>query len=289
MAVFVGGCTSHSFTYQATGWAVLNKMGADYLPANAITPANIMFYDLPLLFVALLILYIVSKWYKPDKELGEITYFEEKLKEMGPISREEKWNALMLAILVVFIFTVSWHKLDINLGFAIIPWLVYLPGVNAATSDTIKKVNFPIVFFVMACMGIGVVASSLGLGQVFTAWIKMALNGSTSPFAIIAIIFAIVFALNFLMTPMAIFALIVAPVLALVTEMGFNAVPFALAINACSEAILFPYEYVPYLIVFAFGMISMKDFIKLNIMRSVVFFGGFLALLVPWWMLIGLL
>ena len=67
------------------------------------------------------------------------------------------------------------------------------------------------------------------------------------------------------------------------------AVPFAYAVNACSEAIIFPYEYVPYLVVYAFGMISMKDFIKYNIMRSAIFFVGFLLVLVPYWMLIGLL
>ena len=71
--------------------------------------------------------------------------------------------------------------------------------------------------------------------------------------------------------------------------MGLSPIPFAYAVNACSEAILLPYEYVPYLIVYGFGMISMKDFIKVNILRSVLFFGGFLLILIPYWMLIGLL
>lgn len=91
------------------------------------------------------------------------------------------------------------------------------------------------------------------------------------------------------MTPMAIFALLIEPILILATDMGYSVVPFAYAINACSEAILLPYEYVPYLIVYSFGMISMKDFIKVNILRSALFFGGFLLILVPYWMLIGLL
>ena len=104
-----------------------------------------------------------------------------------------------------------------------------------------------------------------------------------------AIIFAIVFLLNFAMTPLAIFALITSPMLALAVSLGYSPIPFAYAVNACAEAILLPYEYVPYLIIFSFGMISMKDFIKVNILRSVLFFGGFLLVLVPYWMLIGLL
>ena len=104
-----------------------------------------------------------------------------------------------------------------------------------------------------------------------------------------SIVFAIVFGLNFLMTPMAIMALIIDPILLLATNMGFSPIPFAYAVNACSEAILLPYEYVPYLIVYGFGMITMKDFLKINILRSVIFFAGFLLILIPYWMLIGLL
>jgi len=70
--------------------------------------------------------------------------------------------------------------------------------------------------------------------------------------------------------------------------LGLSPIPFAYAVSASTEAIIFPYEYVPYLIVFGFGMMSMKDFIKINILRSVVFFGGYLLLLVPYWLLIGL-
>ena len=43
------------------------------------------------------------------------------------------------------------------------------------------------------------------------------------------------------------------------------------------------------MIVYGFGMITMKDFLKINILRSVIFFAGFLLILIPYWMLIGLL
>ena len=91
------------------------------------------------------------------------------------------------------------------------------------------------------------------------------------------------------MTPTAIFAMISEPMCIVAETLGYSTVPFLLATNACSEAILFPYEYIPYLIVFSFGMMSMKDFIKTNVLRSVLFFAGFLVILIPYWMIIGLL
>ena len=285
----LGGATAHSYTYLSSTWAVIMKMGADYIGPADISPLTIMMHNWPMFFISLLILFVVSKWYKPDEDFSDITYFKDRLDEMGPITRNEKWNIMMMVLLILYIFTVSFHKLDIALGFMIIPWLVYLPGIKAADKKSLKTINFSMLFFIASCMGIGTVATFLGLGDALMAVCLDVLQGNTSPIAIMALIFAIVFALNFVMTPVAIFALITGPMLALAVSLGYNPVPFAYAVNACAEAILLPYEYVPYLIIFSFGMISMKDFVKVNVLRSILFFGGFLLILVPYWMLIGLL
>ena len=288
-AVMLGGATAHSYTYLSSTWAVITKMGADYISSTDITPLTISLHNWPLFFVSLLILFVISKWYKPEEDLSDITYFRDKLDEMGPMTRNEIWNIAMMALLILYIFTVSFHKFDIALGFMIIPWLVYLPGIEAASKQSLKTINFSMLFFIGSCMGIGTVATYLGLGDALMVVCLDILHGNSSPIAIMAIIFAIVFLLNFAMTPLAIFALITSPMLALAVSLGYSPIPFAYAVNACAEAILLPYEYVPYLIIFSFGMISMKDFIKVNILRSVLFFGGFLLVLVPYWMLIGLL
>lgn len=290
VAVMLGGATAHSYTYLSTSWAIITKMGADYLEPNAITPLTIIYHNWPMFLVSIVILFIVSRWYKPDeKDIHDVDYFRKNLEAMGPISRNEKWNIAMLALLILYIFTVGWHGFDIALGFMIIPWIVYLPGINAASKESLKTINFPMLFFIASCMSIGTIATYLGLGDVLMDSCMDLLHGNTSPFAIMAIVFAIVFILNFFMTPAAIFSLITGPMLGLAVSLGYNAVPFAYAVNACAEAILLPYEYVPYLVIFSFGMISMKDFVKVNILRSVVFFAGFLLVLVPYWMLIGLL
>lgn len=289
MAVMLGGCTSHSFTYQGTAWALLYSIGSDYISQEVITPLSITLCNWPLMVVAMFIVWVMSKMFKPEQDLTDLSYFQKSLAEMGSMTKREKVNLVMLITLLVYVFTVDLHHLDLNLGFAIIPFMVYLPGLDGADAQTVKKVNFSVIFFCAACMSIGTIANSLGLGDAIASACQTVLGGSSNPFLIMLLVFLIVFALNFLMTPMAIFALITVPILSLVTSMGLPAVPFAYAINACTEAIIFPYEYVPYLIVFSFGMISMKDFIKANIVRSVLFFTGFLVVLVPYWMLIGLL
>lgn len=101
-AVMVGGCTSHVYTYQASGWGVLMQMAGNYVGPTDITPLSIMMHNWPMFFVSLIVIFIAGKMFKPEEELGEITYFQMKLQEMGKITRREKVNGLMLAIILVY-------------------------------------------------------------------------------------------------------------------------------------------------------------------------------------------
>lgn len=291
MAVLIGGCQAHAYSYVSTNYAVLMGASGGMLTAADISPLRIMLHNWPLFFVSILTIFIISRWYKPEsmETISNMDYFERKLKELGAISTAEKNNLIMTAILMVFLFTTDLHGIDMNLGFAIIPWMVYLPFMKGATFDTIKGIQFDMMFFVLSFMGIGTVGMSVGLGQVLADLCTAVLGGSTSIFLLMALLFAVVFGLNFVMTPMAIFGLLLVPVLTIAINMGHETLPFVYAINACSEAIIFPYEYAPYLLGYSFGMMKMADFIKLNAMRSVVFFAGFLFILVPYWMMTGLL
>lgn len=290
-AVMIGACTSHSYTFQATMWGNINKMSEGL--ADPVTPLSLLVHCWPLFAVSIFMVFLVSKLYKPEEEFKDVfsnvTYFQEELGKMGKMDKCERNNLIMISLLLVYVFTVSIHKFDLNMGFALIPWMVYLPFMKGADQNTFKAMNWDVTFFVMSCMSIGVVATSLGLGTALAQLLMTVLGGSTNIFLVLALVFGIVFGLNFLMTPMAIAALLVVPLVTIGAEMGYQALPFLYAVNACSEAILLPYEYLPYLIVYSFGMMTMKDFIKFNLLRSVVFFIGFLVVLVPYWMIIGLI
>lgn len=291
-AVMLGTCQSHVYTFYPTAWGILYQLGTGYFTAADITPVTLFLHCWPMMVVSIITVWVTSKIFKPDEDidLTNITYFKEGLAQMGPVTKREKTNAVVLIILLVYVFTAGIHKMDVNLGFAIIPWLVFLPGLDGANEETIKKINFPIIFFVVACMSIGTVASGLGLGQALADFVKVTLGGlSGNPFAIFGFVFLITFVMNFAMTPIAILSLLVAPMCIYATELGISPIPFVYALNCSIEAILLPYEYVPYLVTFGFGMITMKDFIKFSAVRSGLFFVGMLGLLIPYWILIGLI
>ena len=289
VSAMIGACSSHMFTYAATNWAVIKSMGAEYLSDDAVTPFSLIVHNWPMFFVCGLMVFIIGKWYKPDQPIPEVSFFQDQLEKMGKITRREKWNIVMMACILVYIFTTGIHGLNINYAFCVLPWMVYLPFINAADASTLRKVNLKPVIFAAGCMGIGTVADSLGLGDVLVNLLSTLTSGGSNPFLLFLVVFIIVFGLNFLMTPLAVFSLITAPVLALATSLGHDPVPYAYMISSLSEAIILPYEYIPYLIIYGFSMIKMKDFIILNAFRSVMIFLGFLVIMIPYWMLIGLI
>lgn len=288
-ALMLGCATSHAYTYQAPAWGVITSMGADWLSSSSVTPVTIILHNWPLFVISLLLLWIAYKMYKPEEPIGDVSYFEDHLKAMGKMTVDEKWNAIILGLLLLYTCTVTWTGLDLNLGFALVPFLLYLPFVQGATEKTIDKTNLQILFFVASCMAIGTVATDLGMGDELSKLCLTFLGDNDNPIIILAVVFGIVFLLNFLMTPMAIWSLLTIPLLTIVTQLGYPALPFAYAINACAEAIILPYEYVPYLIIFSFGMMKVKDFFVFNVIRSIVVMAGICVVMTGYWHLIGLM
>lgn len=150
-AVIIGGCTSHIYTYQASGWGVLSQMASEFVPPGTINPLSIILHNWPMFFVSFILVFVAARMFKPENGLGEITWFKNQLAKMGKVSRREKVNGFMLVLVLLYTFTVDIHGLDLNLGYALIPWIVYLPFLEGADKDTVRKINFDIVFF-CCCM-----------------------------------------------------------------------------------------------------------------------------------------
>lgn len=291
MSIMLGTCASHCFVYNASAYAVIGSLAGGLVNMSdlGINALTVTLHNWPMMVVCMLTLWVIGKWYQEKRTLESKTYFEEQLQAMGPIKKSEKAVGIILVLMLLFLFTQSWHKMDCNLAFMFLPWLLFFPGIDSADADTIKAVNWEMILFFAACMSIGMIAGNMGLGGVivnFVTPILQANGGSLS--VVIGTVFAIIFGLNFLMTPTAIWALITQPLLQIAQALDIGALPMIYALVHCSEAIIFPYEYVPYLLVFSFGMISMKDFIKMSLVRCVIYALGLMLLLIPYWQLIGI-
>lgn len=291
MACMIGSCASRSFSYPAVTYGVITGLAGETLGAGyQVSFIDAFLYNWPMALFSLLMLWIMSKWYKNDKPLSSREYFQEKLKELGPITRNEKINSVVLILVIAFLLTNPFHGFEVAYGFMLIPYLVWvIPSLNSATADGALNVPWGMVFVMTGCMSIGVVASNLGIGTLIQEYVLPILEANNNPFFFFAALLIFVFIANLLMTPMAIWALVTIPLIEIANAIGYDPLSIIFGLIHTCELVIFPYEYTTYLIVYAFGMMSMKDFIVTNTVRCLITGIGFVVVLVPYWMLLGLI
>lgn len=291
MAVLLGSTSVRLAYYSPQTLALPIMMAQQVLPDFTITFLQSVWHNWPALIMCLISLFVIIKWYKPTEDaaiFNNKAYFQEQLQNLGPMSVKEKKSAVFVVIVIIYMITQPLHGLPSDYAFMVFPWLLFLPGINVADNTCLAKMNYSMIFFLVACMGISTVATKIGLGALISsAFIPYFANGTVSTISIL--LFVICFLLNFLMTPMAIFGVLVVPITQASVNIGLDPRPFIYTLVHACEAIVFPYEFVPYLITYSFGMMTMKDFIKLNVVRSVIYSLGIALILIPWWYLIGVI
>ena len=88
---------------------------------------------------------------------------EQDLKDLGPVSRTE-YKTLALSVLALAAFmTESIHGIPGYYAFCTVVLLGFTPVFKLLDGDDLKRINFPILFFIAGCMAIGIVAVPLGI------------------------------------------------------------------------------------------------------------------------------
>ena len=246
-----------------------------------------LFNMLPYLVYSIVLIWILPQIFKPKVKLPGKEYFMREYQNLGKMSSDEKKAGIAVIGLLLFMLTSEWHGINLDWAFIIIPWFLYLPGFHVATREDIQKIDFGMVFFCVACLSIGLASAYVGVGKMLAEILVPILKpmGAT---VILAAVFVVGVLLNLLLTPLAVVAGFSEPIVQI--AQGLNMSPLAplYSLYVSMDQVFFPYEYLQYLIFYAFGLIYMKDFIKMMTFKSVLAFLFFVFLMVPWWKVIGL-
>ena len=207
---------------------------------------------------------------------------EQKLKEIGPVTRDQKIAAILMALTLVLLATDKLHGLNAGIVLIIIAFVSFLPGINLLNGKKFGQINFAPLFFIMGCMSIG---SAGGFLKV-TAWIAqialplfhgLDVTGSGIAAYLLGILS------NFLLTPLAATTTLTSPLVALGVQMDMNPRILYYSFQYGLDNYMFPYEYAVLLYFFSFGFISFKDMAKVLAMR-IVLAGLFVAFIaIPYW------
>lgn len=246
------------------------------------------FQMLPYTLFILAFIFIIPKIIKPTKQLPGKAYFQEEYEKLGKMSTDEKKALAITVFLILFMFTGPLHGLMLDWAFMLIPWFFYFPFINVGREEDIVKINWSMVFFCVACLSIGVASSYIGIGALVAAKLVPMLQGMSASWVALAVFFVSII-LNFVLTPLAILAGFSEPITQIALGLNMNPQGLLYALYIGADQILFPYEYLSYLIFYAFGLIRMGDFMKLAGLKMVLTTILMVAVLIPWWRLLGIL
>ena len=288
LAGTVGSITASCFIPAPATIAMLTT-GARVVDGSfAMNYGSYIWHNLPYILFALGFFVFIFKLYKPKVETNGKAYFEDAYQKLGPVSTAEKKCAAIAVVLVIFLLTGSLHKIDVSWGFVLLPWVLYLPGMNLGTREHIQQVDFSTLIFAVMCVSIGVVSSVLGFGQLF-ATVLLSVIGDAGTTTLIFLVAVSGIILNVLLTPMAVLGTFAAPFAQIAHDLDMNVLPIFYTLCQSMDQIFMPYEYMPYLLFFSYGFIRMGDFIKLYTLKMVLHVVFLLAIMVPWWHIVGIL
>ncbi len=213
--------------------------------------------------------------------------FEEKLKELGALSKKEKIAIVFIIILLGYLISCQFTGLPAAYGFMIIPYLMFLPGIELGNGETIKKTNLGNIFFISACLGIGTVGAAVGFGDFLTAVSVPILSGKST--LVMCLFFMLVGVLaNLVMTPFAMLGCLAIPFAQVSSALGMNPIAACMILQYTIDMVFLPHEASGNLIMYSYGVWSMKDFVIQNTVKTLINTLVFLVIMYPLWNLFGM-
>ena len=190
-----------------------------------------------------------------------------ELEALGSMSMREK-KSLFLALVALLAFaTESLHSLPGYYAFCAVVLLGFTPIFNLLSTNDLKEVQFPILFFIVGCMAIGTVAGELGL----PAWLAQNLQPFLEQFnsgplvSLFAYWTGIV--TNMVLTPIAAATSLSVPMGEIATSLDLTIKPVLYSFLYGLDQFILPYELTPALIMFATGYVRIKDLLVVMPLR----------------------
>ncbi len=295
-AIMIAGLTGavgcRNFIYAPGACGVVTSGFQQVIDGFSFTVGQYTLHNLPHILFAVLFIWLITKLYKTKDmhPLGSLDEIKAQYEALGKFkdSKKEKKAAIITVLLVVYLLLCGFTGWNMNWAFMIVPFIYFLPGVEVATSKSIKSVDMGMTFLTVAFLGLGTVGAYLGLGDLIVQIMSPILNNVSPTMAILGIII-ICYAANFIMTPLGIMAALAVPLASLAQNIGINPLSAAYTLIQSTDYILLPYESGPSILFFAYGFWSMKDFIKINTFKFVLYIAFVCVIVIPWWKLFGVL
>ena len=271
--------SSHFVMFQSVGMSVTDV---------TISWAHFLFQNLPLIPWAFIVIFMITKLLKPEREIAGKEGFQKELSAMGPMTVREKKAVVLCIAMIIMLVTNTVHNIQPAWILMMFVCISFLPGIGIGTKESVENVNYTFIFLVTGCMAIGEVSNSLGIGTWISNLLMPVMTHSSTTIVLVCA-WLLAFVMNFILSPLAIASTFTVPLTQLALSLSMNPLPFYYAMIQGADQILLPYEWPYFMVFFSFGLITMKDFFKMYSAKLVASFLYFIVILIPFWHLIHLL
>ena len=290
----ISGIFSGVYLYCPITITLVNASVQTVIPDFNLQWYQLIYYNAPMFLFSVLLVWLCLKWYNITNKNSTVNamkgkeYFVSEYQKLGKMTVDEKKGVFILIVLAVCLFSQPIHNLDSVFAFLIAVILCYLPGINLADNSSVRQIPWDNMFVIGVFLAIGTIATQLGLSGAITGAFIPFISGLGHYWGILgtAILAALV---NFVLSPFAMTAVLPGPIVQYCLAAGFEPMAHIATLYLAKEVVFFPYEYPAYLILFAFGMVKMGDMIKICTIKAVLLLIGIMVIMVPYWMLIGLM
>lgn len=213
---------------------------------------------------------------------------EVQYREMGTFSRNEiKALLVVLLILLNFIFE-SHHQLNAAFVMVAIIALCFVPAIGLIKREKLQSINLWILFFVTGAMSVGMVAGATGVSKIVADQLLPVIK-DFGPFGATMMAFTSGVVINFIMTPLGALAAFITVIADLAVQAGIHPLPLTMAYSLGLDIYIFPYEVAPVLYFFGLGYMSLREAIKVYVVRTLLSFAVVALVFAGYWKLVGIM
>ncbi|SDP80139.1 SLC13 family permease [Desulforhopalus singaporensis] len=227
-----------------------------------------------------------------SRELGKYidqcrSHAGEQIKAMGTMSLDEKKTLALTILAVVAFATEKFHGIPGYYAFCGIVLLGFTPIFSLLKADDVKEVQFDILFFITACMAIGIVAGSLGIPEWIAAMVVPWLESMNSLASTSIISYGVGILSNFALTPVAAASSLSIPLAEIASTLGLSTQPLLYSFFYGLDQFLFPYELAAGLLMYATGYVRLKHLMLIMACRMVLSGVAVLIVSSTYWQWLG--
>lgn len=237
---------------------------------------------LSLLWVGIMII-MVLLLFKQDATFAGKEYFDVEAGKLGKIQPKE---IKLLVIVVVTLATMILTDIPVGWLFMLAACICFIPGIDVLSGDDLKLVNYPILFFIVAAMSIGSVANTLNVGAIISETLLPMLQ-QTNRYTLLVFMWFFANAVHFFMTPLAATSAFVPAMVSIAEGLNLSVTGTIYSYIWGLTQLVFPYQWVLFLITFSYGMFDNKTAVKFCATRLALSFVFLVAVMIPYWMMIG--